>query len=127
MKQSQRKTRLRQKRHRHVRTRVEGTAQRPRLCVFRSNKHIYAQVIDDWAQHTLVSCSSLSLNMREQAVKGSTVEGASAVGTLIGKKCVEGGIDCVVFDRGGYKYHGRVKALAEAARAQFREAGAKGF
>ncbi len=117
----------RKRRHRHVRRKVEGTPERPRLCVFRSNKHIYAQVIDDWAQHTLLSCSTLSPELSEEAKHGGNVEAAARVGDLIGKKCVEKGIKAVVFDRGGYRFHGRVKALAEAARGKFKEAGAEGF
>ncbi len=117
----------RERRHRHVRKKVEGTSERPRLCVFRSNKHIYAQVIDDWAQHTLVSCCSLSPELREEGKHGGNVPAAARVGALIGRRCIEKGIAAVVFDRGGYRYHGRVKALAEAAREQFRQAGAEGF
>jgi large subunit ribosomal protein L18 len=82
--------------------------------------------VDDWAQRTLLSCSSLSRELRA-GLNGGSVAGASAVGQAIGKKCIEAAITAVVFDRGGYKYHGRVKALAEAARAQFRQAGARGF
>jgi large subunit ribosomal protein L18 len=100
------------KRHDRARYTLSGTAARPRLNVFRSNKAIYCQIIDDIAQVTLVSASSLEL----KDIKGSNVEGAKAVGTLIGKKALEKGISSVVFDRGGYIYHGRVKALAEAAR-----------
>jgi len=124
---NKRKVQLRNRRHRRVRRKVEGTSARPRLCVFRSGKHIYAQVIDDWAQRTLASCSSLSTEVRERCEKGHTVECATVVGELIGKRCLDMGITAVVFDRGGYKYHGRVKALAEGARAQFRTAGADGF
>lgn len=127
MKRSKRKTLLRKKRHRRVRKKVEGTPQRPRLCVQRSNKHIYAQVIDDWNQRTLLSCSSLSPEVRDRIASGCTVEGAAAIGELVGKKCMENGITALVFDRSGYRYHGRVKALAEATRAQLRQAGAKGF
>ncbi len=127
MKKSKRKRALRQRRHRHVRKHVEGTPDRPRLCVFRSSKHIYAQVIDDWGQRTLVSCSSLSPEARERVESGGNCEGAAVVGELIGQKCLENGIEALVFDRGGYRYHGRVKALAEAARAQFKKANAEGF
>ncbi len=127
MKRSKRKPELRRRRHRRVRTKVEGTPERPRLCVFRSNKHIYAQVIDDWNQRTLVSCSSLSPELRDQVGRGSTVESAARVGQLLGKKCIENGIAALVFDRGGYRFHGRVRALAEATRAQFAEGGTKGF
>ena len=127
MDRNKRKRKRRFERHRHVRRRVTGTPERPRLCVFRSNKHIYAEVVDDWAQHTLVSCSSLGRELRDQLKGGGTVESAVRVGELLGKKCLEAGIRAVVFDRGGYRYHGRVKALAEAARAQFKEAGSPGF
>lgn len=127
MKKSTRRDVLRRSRHRRVRRKVHGTAERPRLCVFRSNKHIYAQVTDDWKQHTLLSCSSLSPELKGQMRHGGSVESAAKVGELIGRKCLEAGITALVFDRGGYRYHGRVKALAEAARAQFAEAGAPGF
>ncbi len=106
---------------------MQGTAERPRLCVFRSNKHIYAQVTDDWRQHTLLCCSSLSSELKGQLKHGGSIESAVKVGELLGRKCLEAGITALVFDRGGYRYHGRVKALAEAARAQFTQAGAPGF
>ena len=122
-----RKTALRRKRHRRVRKRVEGTPQRPRLCVFRSNKHIYAQVIDDWAGRSLASASTQSPEVKQQASSGATVETAALVGELLGQRCLANGITQVVFDRSGFKYHGRVKALAEAARKRFAEAGANGF
>jgi len=127
MDKNRRKVAQRRRRHGRVRKTVEGTPERPRLCVFRSGKHIYCQVIDDWHQQTLVACSSLSPEFRTLGVKGSSVEGASQVGALAGQKCIENGITAVVFDRGGYRYHGRVKALAEGARAKFKEAGAPGF
>jgi large subunit ribosomal protein L18 len=127
MKRDKRKAVLRRRRHRRVRTKVEGTAERPRLCVFRSGKHIYVQVIDDWAQRTLLSCSSLSPELRAESVRGSSVEGAAKVGESIARKCVESGITALVFDRGGYKYHGRVKALAEAARSLLAKAGGQAF
>ncbi len=122
-----RKTALRKRRHRRVRKRVEGTAQRPRLCVFRSNKHIYAQVIDDWAGCSLASASTRSPEVKQRIANGATVEAAALVGELLGGKCLANGITQMVFDRAGFKYHGRVKALAEAARKRFAEAGAKGF
>ncbi|MDD3478245.1 MAG: 50S ribosomal protein L18 [Candidatus Izemoplasmatales bacterium] len=100
------------KRHRRIRFNIAGTAEKPRLNVFRSNKAIYAQLIDDLAGHTLAAASSIEL----KDVSGGNVEGAKAVGTLIAKKALEKNIKTVVFDRGGYIYHGRVKALAEAAR-----------
>ncbi|MHC5034051.1 MAG: 50S ribosomal protein L18 [Planctomycetota bacterium] len=127
MDRNKRKRRLRERRHKRVRKNVAGTPECPRLCVFRSNKHIYAQVVDDLNQRTLASCSTLSREIRDQSAHGGSVESAGKVGELIGRKCVEQGISAVVFDRGGYRYHGRVKALAEAARGQFSESGAKGF
>ena len=107
----------RQRRHARVRTKVSGTATCPRLNVFRSNSHIFAQIIDDTNGTTLVSSSSLALKLESS----SNVEAAGKVGTDIAKKALEKNITSVVFDRGGYVYHGRVKALAEAAR----EAGLK--
>lgn len=99
-------------RHRRVRKKVAGTAERPRLSIFRSNKQIYAQVIDDIAGHTLVAASSLETGA------GADKSGvATAVGEAVAKKATASGIKQVVFDRGGYKYHGRVKALAEGARS----------
>jgi large subunit ribosomal protein L18 len=105
------------KRKKRVRSRIEGTVERPRLNVFRSLKHIYAQAIVDTTGRTLVSASTLSLELRENLKKTGNVEAAKKVGELIAKKCLEKGIQKVVFDRNGYLYHGRVKALAEAARA----------
>jgi len=110
---SKREKRLR--RHKRVRKKVFGTPERPRLVVFRSLNHIYAQIIDDTIGHTLVSASSLDPAFPKDK-RGGNVEGAKIVGELIGKRAVERGITKVVFDRGGYKYHGRVKALAEGAR-----------
>ena len=105
----------RQKRHLRLRQTLVGTAEKPRLNVFRSNKQIYAQIIDDNTGNTLCSASSLD---KEITVKnGSNVAAATEVGTLIAKRALELKIEAVVFDRGGYLYHGRVKALAEAARA----------
>jgi large subunit ribosomal protein L18 len=127
MDKTKRKAVLRAKRHRRVRRRVEGTAERPRLCVFRSGKHIYVQVIDDWSQRTLASASTLSPELKGEVENGGNIDSAAKVGALIGKKCVEQGIQAVVFDRGGYRYHGRVKALADAARKEFAEANAVGF
>lgn len=105
---------LRLKRHRRVRAKISGTPERPRLNVFRSIKHIYAQLIDDEAGHTLVSASTVDPVLR--GTDGGNIEGARHVGALLAKRAVEKGITRVVFDRGGYKYHGRVKALADAAR-----------
>jgi large subunit ribosomal protein L18 len=95
--------------------------------VFRSNRHIYCQVIDDWAGETLASASSLKGEPGEELEHGGNIEAAERVGEEIGEKCLQKGITQVVFDRAGYKYHGRVKAVAEAARAKFEEAGAEGF
>lgn len=105
------KNKLRKKRHARVRNRISGTAECPRLNVFRSNTHIYAQLIDDVAGVTLASASS-----NEESISGTKVEQATAVGRLIAERGAEKGLKAVVFDRGGYIYHGRVKALAEAAR-----------
>jgi len=107
----------RRKRHARLRLKLQGTATRPRLCVFRSLKQIYAQVIDDEAGHTLVSASTLDADIRSQADSKSKTAQAELVGALVAKRALERGVEQVVFDRGGYKYHGRVKALAEAARA----------
>ena len=107
------KNQIRLRIHTRIRHRVKGTGQRPRLAVFRSVKHIYAQVIDDTKGHTMVSASSNEKN----AVNGGNVAGANAVGKLIAERAQGKGVKAVVFDRGGYLYHGRVKALADAARA----------
>jgi len=107
------KNKTRQKRHLRVRNRVAGTAERPRLNVFRSLAHIYAQVIDDEKGMTLAAASSLDKDFQG---KGGNIAAAKAVGAAIAKKALEKGITEVVFDRGGYIYHGRVAALAEAAR-----------
>lgn len=104
------------RRHKRIRKKVFGTPERPRLCVFRSNKHIYAQIIDDTIGHTLVAASTLDPELRGKLQKTWNIEAAREVGRLIGKRALEKGIKKVVFDRGGYKYHGRVKALAEGAR-----------
>ena len=106
----------RERRHKRVRNKISGTAERPRLCVFRSSNNIYAQIIDDTNRVTLVAASSL-----DEAVKGAVnhtgnKEAAKMVGEMVAKKAVEKGITEVVFDRGGYIYHGRVAALAEGAR-----------
>lgn len=106
----------RQRRHLRVRKRINGTTARPRLNVFRSNKHIYAQVIDDVTGVTLVSASTMDKEFGTEAKTGASVEAARKVGTLVAKRAQEKGLNTVVFDRGGYLYHGRVQALAEAAR-----------
>jgi large subunit ribosomal protein L18 len=111
----------RRRRHVRVRKRVEGTASRPRLCIFRSLSHIYAQVIDDESGRTLVAASDLEKEARAGADSTRKTGRAALVGKLVGQRALEKGIKEIVFDRGGYKYHGRVKALAEAAR----EAGLK--
>ncbi len=106
----------RHRRHARVRAKVKGTTSRPRLCVFRSFHHIYAQVIDDSRGHTLSSASTRDPEIKSDA-DGKTKTGKSKlVGSLIAKRALSEGINQIVFDRGGYKYHGRVKALAEAAR-----------
>ena len=103
----------RELRHKRVRTKISGTAERPRLSVFRSNTGIYVQIIDDVAAKTLVSASTLD---KEVKTKASNIEAAKEVGTLVAKRAIKAGIKTVVFDRGGYIFHGKVKALAEAAR-----------
>ncbi len=104
------------KRHRRLRLKLSGTAEKPRLAIFRSQQHIYAQVIDDVAQRTLVAASSVELVKGGQLPKGCNVEAASAVGESIAKKALEQGIKTVVYDRGGFLYHGRVAKLADKAR-----------
>ena len=110
------KLELRRRRHKRVRRRVEGTAERPRLAVFRSNKHITAQLIDDLAGRTLASASSVEPSLRETS--GGNIAAATAVGSLVASRAKSAGITTVVFDRGGFAYHGRVAALADAARAE---------
>src|SRR5712691_7751655 len=110
------KNRIRLRIHRRIRRRVTGTEVRPRLAVFRSVKHIYAQVIDDSKGHTVVAASSNEKSAGKTA-SGGNVAGAKAVGKLVAERAKDKGIKAVVFDRGGYLYHGRVKALADAARA----------
>jgi len=107
---------LRRVRHKRIRKHITGTAERPRLCVFRSSRHIYAQIIDDQSGRTLVSASTLEKELRDQIKGLKKTEQAAAVGRLIAERALEKGIKTVVFDRGGYKYHGRVKALADASR-----------
>ncbi|MDR5709177.1 MAG: 50S ribosomal protein L18 [Armatimonadota bacterium] len=105
-------------RHARIRKKVFGTAERPRLSVFRSLKHIYAQLIDDERGHTLTAASTLDLEIRDQ-LKGLTkIEQSRLVGQLLARRAKAKGIERVVFDRGGYKYHGRVRALAEGARGE---------
>jgi len=106
----------RYRRHARVRAKVVGTSSRPRVCVFRSLNHIYAQVIDDSQGHTLASASSLEPEAKAEVVGKTKTAGAEIVGSLVAKRVLSKGINQIVFDRGGYKYHGRVKALAEAVR-----------
>jgi large subunit ribosomal protein L18 len=107
--------------HERIRKRLSGSPVRPRLAVFRSNKHIYAQVIDDQKGTTLTAASTLDADARKELKGGGNIAAAKAVGKLVAQRAKAKGIDSVLFDRGGYLYHGRIKALAEAAR----EAGLK--
>jgi len=100
----------------HVRKKVSGTAERPRLSVFRSNRHVYAQLIDDTAGTTLVATSTKAKALRDQIPGGNNKKAAEIVGEALAKKALDVGIKCACFDRGRYKYHGRLKALADAAR-----------
>jgi large subunit ribosomal protein L18 len=110
------RTKIRVSKHRRIRNRISGTAQKPRLAVFRSNNHMYAQIIDDTTATTLVSASTLQKDVKAELEKTNDTKAAAYLGTVIAKKALEKGIKEVVFDRGGYLYHGRVAALAEAAR-----------
>ena len=107
---------VRVKKHMRLRNRISGTASTPRLAVFRSNNHMYAQIIDDVAQRTLVSASTTQAEVKEDLEKTNDVAAAAKVGTVIAKRALEAGITEVVFDRGGFIYHGKLKALADAAR-----------
>ena len=107
---------IRIKKHRRMRNRFSGTPERPRLAVFRSNNHMYAQIIDDVAGNTLVSASTVQKEVKAELEHTNDVAAAAYLGTVIAKRALEKGITEVVFDRGGYIYHGKVKALAEAAR-----------
>ena len=107
---------VRQTKHRRLRNTLAGTAERPRLAVFRSNNHMYVQVIDDTCGNTLVSASTLDADVKADLAKTNNVEAASKLGTVIAKKAQEKGIKEVVFDRGGYIYAGKIAALADAAR-----------
>ena len=113
---AQKRHELRIRRHRRVRKKVHGTATRPRLAIYRSNKHLTAQVFDDDAGRTLASASTLEADFRKQQ-SGGNVAAATAVGALVAERAKQAGISAVVFDRGGFLYHGRVAAIAEAARA----------
>ena len=107
---------VRQKKHRRLRNHIVGTAERPRLAVFRSNNHMYVQIIDDTVGNTLVSASTNQKEVKAELEHTNDVAAAAYLGTVIGKKAVEAGITSVVFDRGGFIYQGKVKALADAAR-----------
>lgn len=110
------RTSVRVNKHRKIRNRFAGTAERPRLAVFRSNNHMYAQIIDDSVGHTLVSASTLQKEVKAELEKTNNVAAAAYLGTVIAKKALEKGITTVVFDRGGFIYQGKIKALADAAR-----------
>ena len=110
------RTLVRQNKHRKIRNRFSGTAQRPRLAVFRSNNHMYAQIIDDTVGKTLVSASTLQKEVKADLEKTNNVAAATKLGEVIAKRALEAGITTVVYDRGGFIYEGKVKALAEAAR-----------
>ena len=107
---------VRVNKHRKLRNHISGTAERPRLAVFRSNNHMYAQIIDDTVGHTLVSASTLQKDVKAELEKTNNVDAAAYLGTVIAKKALEKGITTVVFDRGGFIYQGKIAALAEAAR-----------
>ena len=107
---------VRAKKHMRIRKRFSGTAERPRLAVFRSNNHMYAQIIDDTVGNTLVSASTLEKDIKSELEKTNNVDAAAYLGTVIAKRAIEKGIKEVVFDRGGFIYQGKVAALAEAAR-----------
>ncbi|MCR4685785.1 MAG: 50S ribosomal protein L18 [Lachnospiraceae bacterium] len=107
---------IRIKKHNRMRNRFSGTAERPRLAVFRSNNHMYAQIIDDTVGNTLVAASTLDKDVKAELEKTNNVEAAAYLGTVIAKKALDKGIKTVVFDRGGFIYQGKVQALAEAAR-----------
>ena len=110
------RTVVRENKHRKLRNRFSGTAERPRLAVFRSNNHMYAQIIDDTVGKTLVSASTLDKDVKAELEKTNNVEAATVVGTVVAKKALEKGITTVVYYRGGFGFEGKVKALAEAAR-----------
>ena len=107
---------IRVKKHLKIRNRFSGTAERPRLAVFRSNEHMYAQIIDDTVGNTLVAASTVEKDVKAELEHTNTVEAASYLGTVIAKRALDKGIKTVVFDRGGFIYQGKVQALAEAAR-----------
>ncbi|NLL70025.1 MAG: 50S ribosomal protein L18 [Epulopiscium sp.] len=107
---------VRVKKHQRMRHYITGTSEKPRLCVFKSGKHIYAQVIDDTKGHTLVAASTVEADIKSRVSNTSNVEAATVVGEVIGQRAKEKGIEQVIFDRGGFIYHGKIKALADAAR-----------
>ena len=107
---------VREKKHRRMRNHISGTAERPRLAVFRSNNHMYAQIIDDTVGNTLVAASTLDKDVKAELEKTNNVDAAAYLGTVVAKKALDKGIQTVVFDRGGFLYEGKVKALADAAR-----------
>lgn len=121
MKKLQKKQAALARRHRRVRGKISGTAARPRMCVTRSNSNIYVQFVDDVTRTTICGVSTLGAEFKATGKSGANVEGATALGEIAGKKAIEAGISEVVFDRGGNLYHGRIQALADAAR----EAGLK--
>ena len=110
------RTKVREGKHLRVRNRVSGTAERPRLAVFRSNNHMYAQVIDDTVGNTIVSASTMDKEVKSACEKTNNTEAAAVVGSFVAKRALAKGINSVVFDRGGFLYAGKVKALADAAR-----------
>ena len=110
------RTEVRVKKHRKLRNRLSGTPECPRLAVFRSNNHMYAQIIDDVAGNTLVAASTLQKDVKANLEKTNNVEAAAALGKVIAEKALDKGIKEVVFDRGGFVYHGKIQALADAAR-----------
>ena len=110
------KSEIRRKKHARLRNRISGTAEKPRLSVFRSNNHMYAQIIDDTVGNTLVSACTLDKDVKDAVEKTNNVDAAAQVGTVIAKKALDKGITTVVFDRGGFIYQGKIKALADAAR-----------
>lgn len=112
----QSRSEIRVKKHNRMRNRFAGTAERPRLAVFRSNNHMYAQIIDDTVGNTLVSASTLEKEIKAELNKTNDVEAAAYLGKVIAKRAMDKGISEVVFDRGGFLYHGKIEALAEAAR-----------
>ena len=112
----QSKSEIRVKKHNRLRNRLAGTAERPRLAVFRSNNHMYAQIIDDTVGKTLVAASTVEKEVKAELEKTNNVDAAAYVGTVVAKRALEKGIKGVVFDRGGFMYHGKIQALADAAR-----------